>query len=365
MKILKILIFLLLVVFVGYGLIKFSDNKSEEKRSEVKTKSSPSPATTILSPKKTEVKTTKSIFVPYWTDSKNLLKNEKYDRYIYFGVSVNAQGLNKFDPGYQGLSKFVDNGGESNHRLLTVRMLNQEENVNILKNKKSWSKIIDETFVVVKDYNFNGVVLDLEISALPFTDLVNNINEFVELFYSEFRGQDLYFAITLYADTFYRKRPYDVAFLSKNADEIMIMAYDFHKAGGEPGPNFPLSGKDKYDYNYQLLINDLSIVPSDKLSFIFGMYGYDWIVDEKKRPIKPATSLSLLEVNEKFVSNCAGKNCVVLRDPISSETEVNYVDDELRYHIVWFEDQKSVEDKQKFLKKKGIGNFIYWAYGYY
>lgn len=347
---------LLLVFFAFNYLYK---NTGNNKDVLVSTKS---PSATI-SPV-TVSKKTSSIFVPYWADFKTALELNDYDRVIYFGISPTLQGYNEDEIGYSRLGDFTIGAGDK-EKFLTIRMIDTDTNLNILQNKKSWAKIINDSLDIAEEYKFNGIVLDLEISSLPFADTMKDINAFVQDFYTQTKARNLYFAITLYGDTFYRKRTYDVKFLSENSDEVMIMAYDLHKARGEPGPNFPLKGKEKYGYDYEALLNDFFIVSPEKISVIFGMYGYDWIVDEKKRPIKPASSLSFLEIKKKFIDNCEWKNCVVLRDRQSAETEVNYIDEQSLYHIVWFEDPKSTADKKNFLEKKGVKGIIYWAYGYF
>jgi len=102
------------------------------------------------------------------------------------------------------------------------------------------------------------------------------------------------------------------------------------------------------------------------------MYGYDWSVDEKKRPIKPARALTLSELRKNFIEKCEWKDCIVKRDDTSAEMEVNYVEsvksgDEyvMNLHIVWFEDEESVRRKTEYLNSKGIGSIAYWAYGYF
>jgi spore germination protein YaaH len=102
------------------------------------------------------------------------------------------------------------------------------------------------------------------------------------------------------------------------------------------------------------------------------MYGYEWTVDEKKRPIAPAKSLSLNEIRKKYLDSCEWQDCIIKRDELSEETEINFVQSEIQndfaylyYHIVWFEDETSVKKKIDYLKTKGINSFAYWAYTYY
>jgi spore germination protein YaaH len=113
----------------------------------------------------------------------------------------------------------------------------------------------------------------------------------------------------------------------------------------------------------------LTIVPADKLTIVFGMFGYDWITDIKGQTSGTATSISLNEILQKYIYKCDWENCVFKRDPEAAQAKIDYVDSSsasyLIYHTIWFEDQKSVDQKKAFLKQKGIGSVAYWAYGYF
>jgi hypothetical protein len=243
----------------------------------------------------------------------------------------------------------------------------------------------DDFFDEIKNQGFNGVVADLEIAGISSDNLVEKINNLVNELGKRAKEANLKFLLAVYGDTFYRHRPYDIDFFGKISDEIMIMAYDFSKSYGEPNPNFPYSGREKYGYDFIKMINDfLRFVPAEKITVIFGMYGYDWTVDEKKRPISQAKALTLAEIKKKFLSGgdvsgkefeCQLKNCIIRRDPLAKEVEINYTiaadrpDEQgiyrIDYHIVWYEDEESVATKIKFLEEKGIGSITYWAWGYF
>lgn len=319
--------------------------------------------------------TSKSIFVPYWSLDSDSLDISQYDSLIYFGIAPNYEGINKQDAGYNGLPAFAK-ASAGKEKFLTLRMIDDEINIFVLENKVVQKKIIDETLDISKENKFAGVVLDFEIVNYLNPDLTRKINDFVQQFYSEINKNYRKFFITIYGDTFFRKRPYDLSFLAKNSDGIMVMAYDLHKSRGEPGPNFPYDSGAKYQYNFKTMISDfLRFVPEEKMTVIFGMFGYDWLVDEKKRPIRQAEALSLNEIEKKFIEKCEFKNCVIKRDNISKETEINYVvssttpDEEniyrIDYHIVWFEDEESVKIKTEYLQEQGIANISYWAQGYF
>lgn len=309
----------------------------------------------------------KSVFIPYWSTVEDDSDFRNYDRLIYFGVAVGKDGIKTSEPGYIKFEKSLSSLKKQKKPLwLAVRMTNTEENIDILNTTSSWGTIATSLSKFAIDNAISGVVLDLEVSALPSDGLRNRISEFISAIHNEMKAKSIPMAVTLYGDLFYRKRPYDLKAIAQASDEIMIMAYDFHKAGGEPGPNFPYGGKSKYNYDFPTMIRDFTLfVPADKLTVIFGMYGYDWIVDEKKRPIKPATSLTLYQVRDKFLDSCEWEHCIVRRDEEAGESEVNYIDKAFNYHIVWFEDVVSSQRKTNYLLGQGVNSVAYWAWSYY
>ncbi len=350
-------VLLVLLILLG-GLTFFIFTPVEKKQQlpqDTQSKLTSNPSPTFSTVKKT------TIFVPYWSLDKESSAKGEYDRSVYFGVVPNDDGLIRGEPGFQNIAKYNElfPRGE---RLLALRMTDSDLALHILADKTAQEKVISETVKTVLDNHFSGVVLDLELFSLFDQQVPREINSFVSDFSSASKQNKLYFASAIYGDVFYRHRPYDVKAIGQQVDEIMIMAYDFSKSSGEPGPNFPLEGQARYGYDLGAMIRDfLALVQSEKLSVIFGMYGYDWTVDEQKRPIKPAAVLTDSQIRQKYLLGCGDKNCKVSEDKFSSETKIESGDN----HIVWFEDPKSAQVKQKYLQREGIGSFAYWAFGYF
>ena len=331
-------ILILALFYFGYNSL---NNSKLNKTSDKTIKPSPSPVQ-----EKKPIIYRKSIFVPDWSLNGETIIDNGYDRWIYFG-SVNKE------------KQFVE----------------------VLKGKELWytekvTSINELESLKINEFeasNFKGAVLDLEISELPTEQLKLQINDGVYKFFKAAKQKNLKVALALYGDLFYRRRPFDLKILNDYCDEIMIMAYDFHKSYGEPGPNFPYEGREIYGYDFKMMTDDyLQFVPSEKITVIFGMFGYDWLVDENKKPIKAAKAVTLNEVNNNFIKKCVWSNCVVKRDSISTENEINYIYSVIRdsfgymdMHIVWSEDEQSVEMKSEYLKKIGVGSIGYWAYGYF
>lgn len=302
---------------------------SKKQTPEVKTRELPEATPTVLIIEKT-ITDMKSVFVPDWNLSEETVLHNGYDRWIYFG-------------GKEKLPLFIGAFQDKN-LWATVKVDSVEE----LKN------------VDLSDYDgikIRGVVLDLEINGIATDKFTKDINDGVKSVYTNAKAKGLNMAIAMYGDLFYRKRPYDLKALDQYSDEIMVMAYDFHKSYGEPGENYPYS-------DFKKMVDDyLEIIPANKLTVIFGMYGYDWTMKEGK-PLKPAESLSLFEIRSRFLKKrCLEDDCVVKTNENTREKSVSYRGEDGYEHLVYFEDEESVGLKTEYLKEKGIGSTSFWAWG--
>jgi spore germination protein YaaH len=361
----KLVIFCgLLILVLGLELIYLQ--YSEHSNKKIKVIVSPTPV-------KKETPIHKSLFVGSW-DLTQGITYKNYDRLLYFGVDVTEKGINTKDEGYKNIDTFINSSTVSvSKKYLVLKMLDTNINQDVLFDEKIQEKIITATIDLIKEKKFDGLALDLEISGIFKDDITREINTFVQKMYTSVNKYYISFSIILYGDTFYRKRPYDVDMLSRSCDEIIVMAYDFSKPIGEPGPNFPLSKGSHFAYDLKTMIKDYRLfVPKNKLTIIYGMYGYEWIVDEKKRPIARAKALNLKEITKNYVDRCEWQDCVVKRDMNAYENEVNYIESRIidtyaamNMHIIWFEDVESARIKTEYLKSQGIYNVGYWVAGYF
>lgn len=326
---------------------------------------SPLPTTTPPALLKNQ-KETVSLFIPYWEVSDKPIDSTNYSRLIYFGIVPSKNGIDKTGDGYKKLPQFLAQATPGKEKFLSVQMINTPLNSKVLEDTQLGDGIITESLALAKKNGFNGIVLDFEYSALPFPSVTNGINNFTSRFAKKTHEAKLQYYILVYGDVFYRLRPYDIPVLGKQADGIMIMAYDFHKANGDPGADFPLTMRSDEGYDFKNMTTDfLKILPANKLEIVFGMFGYDWVVNEKNQSIAAGSSLSLNEIKQKFLSTCSFLDCTIKRDKLSTEMEITYNDAKHTSHDVWFEDMGSVAQKKAYLQSKGIYNTAFWAYSYF
>lgn len=306
------------------------------------------------------------IFIPYWTFGSDTLETQEFDELLYFGIAADENGVDREDPGFEKLQDFMNVSNPEKKRFLTVRMLDHDSNAEVLRDSGKQSRIIRESLEIADEYGFDGIVLDLETASISFETVVERINAFNASYYKAAKAENKLFYIAVYGDTYYRARPYEIKTLSKTADKILIMSYDFHKARGNPGPNFPLNGKEEYGYDFKTMISDFSKEAGvGKIVLVFGLFGYDWEVDSSGSSTAQGQADSANVIKSNFIDSCTQKSCKWERDIKSGETRVTYIDEEDTHHVIWFEDMESVKAKQQFLKQQGINSYGYWAYSYF
>lgn len=360
----KILVLLIIIILVAifYVALRTFRTKLDRVLSTQPAQTFTQPTPTPTSPAAKEIDRT--LFVPYWSVSDDS-PLPPYHTLVYFGVQGGEKGLDTTDDGYKNLISFVQNAGTS-ETVLTIRMLESTTNFAILKDKAVQDIIIKDSVALAQRYHFKGILLDIELSALPFSSLVDQIDAFNSKFARASHAKGLEYAVTAYGDTFYRVRPFDIKRLAKDVDSMYVMAYDFSKAKGNPGPNFPLSGNSTYGYDYEHMINNFAdSVPLKKLTIVFGMYGYDWAVDDRGIAQAMGEAVALKDIKAKIIDSCKHVECNWERDSISAETKATYKDSDSDTHIVWFEDEQSVKRKEEYLKSHGVGSYAYWAYSYF
>lgn len=352
-----------IIVLFALGLLSIG-RKFEQKT----TNKIVSPYAKINNLKNLQTKPSESVdlFVPYWTITNNKIDSGGYSKLIYLGITANEKGIDRTEPGYKNLSIFLQNTDPKKRKLLGVRLINQDINEKILDDKTFQKKIIADSIQIAKDNNFEGILLDFEYSALKFDQVVNKVTAFNDYFSKESHNGNLFFYITAYGDTFYRARPFDLPSIEKNIDGIYVLAYDFHKANGNPGPNFPLNLRPDEDYDFKIMTQDfISKITPDKIIVTLGLFGYDWTVGEKGASTKKASPISFSQANQNFLQSCKLQNCKVMTDQSSKETEVTYTDANGQNHDSWFESMSSIKVKKQFLSSKKINRTAIWAYSYF
>ncbi len=320
--------------------------------------------------------THRSLFIPYW--SSGISEDDlTYENFYYFGIVPTATGEIENEVGLSNMPRIVESlkSKVNNQKKLALRMLDASVTESILTNIEAQKTLSKQLNSILEKYSFTGIVLDLEVPFTLQAEKKWQITKFVQTICSSLKQDYKTCSLLIYGDFSYRNRPYDLKELGKVTDSILLMAYDFHKAGGEPGPNFPFySGSNlspslrvspsnvDYGYSFKQMVTDaLALVPREKIEVVFGMYGYDWTLNEQGKPLKSAKAVSVNEIKSKVLKSEGLK----VESNGAKEKSIEYVDIEGRNHVIWYEDEESAAVKTKYLLEQGISRVSFWAQSYF
>ncbi len=193
---------------------------------------------------------------------------------------------------------------------------------------------------------YRGLMLDFEgfpVSAQPgFQTLVSEL-------YSDLhaRGMKLHIALPV------RDTDYDYRFLAAHSDAIVLMNYDEHFQGGDPGP---VASQEWFTRNLE---DGLKVLPREKLICAIGSYGYDWTLTGKRR--SGGTEARSISAQEAWLAANESEGEIEF-DPDSLNPHFAYLDGDV-HHDIWFLDGVTALNQMRAAVKLGINTFALWRLG--
>lgn len=143
---------------------------------------------------------------------------------------------------------------------------------------------------------------------------------------------------------------YDYNYLGSLSNNIFIMAYDYHWAGGIPGPIAPLN------WVYNVIDYVLMEIPPEKVIVGLPGYGYDWIIDSNSDRAKGLSYNGILNLLER-------ENSIPEWDQESKTPYFKYKDSEGIEHEVWFENKASLREKIYLIDEFQVKGAALWRLG--
>ncbi|HEY2752559.1 glycosyltransferase, partial [Phenylobacterium sp.] len=131
--------------------------------------------------------------------------------------------------------------------------------------------------------------------------------------------------------------------LQDAADAVVLMAYDQHWGGGEPGPT---AGQDWFE---SALAKRMQTLDPAKTVLALGDYGYDWRLPDAKKPgptDKPCSQPGIILFNEA-TQKAHDAEVQVEMDENSLNPTFGYQDDGGCKHVVWFLDAPTLFNQIK------------------
>ncbi|GAB3277976.1 glycosyl hydrolase family 18 protein [Parasphingorhabdus pacifica] len=208
---------------------------------------------------------------------------------------------------------------------------------------------ISEIVEIVEREDYDGIDVDYE--NLRATDR-EVFTTFITDLAAALHAEDKTLSVALFAKTNesgYDERnvAQDYAAIGKAADQVRLMAYDFHWPTSPPGPVAPIG------WVREVLEYAKSRIPAERIVLGVPFYGYDW-VDGR------GTSVTWLQAFQLATEH----NAETTYDPRTQSPSFRYTDGRGRTHEVWFENAVSSKAKFEAARGAGIRGVYLWMYGY-
>jgi spore germination protein YaaH len=152
---------------------------------------------------------------------------------------------------------------------------------------------------------------------------------------------------------------YDYVGLAAVADALIIMGYDYHWTGSDPGPVAPLtSGALWTSYDVTWSVNDyLKKVAADKVWLAVPLYGYDYpSVDGSVPGSATGSATSITYAKTELYTGAQWD--------VASQTPYFIEDRSDGWHQVWYDDARSLGLKFDLVNQQQLGGIGIWALGY-
>ena len=330
-------------------------------------------------------------YLPYWNlDKIEYLQLDKLTDIAYFGLYLDADGnfVQKeegsdgymiTEPGYnnwknnEDLKQLIENCKKEDVKFaLTIIAHIDESNDAFLNCRECWDTLLRNIQTELDEKGIRDINLNFEHAEgtedgidEKFSELTKYLNEELDKIYGS-----SYVVVSAFGDSATQNRvSSDLENLSRNADGIFIMAYDYHRPTSEEiGPVSPVEGP---GIDVTETIQDfLTVTPPNKIILGVPYYGYNWLVEDDSEYAKR------VEGSEEngFSESQSYENVLATIIEVAPEIKWNeegkspyftYVSPETEHlRTAYYENAESLKYKYDLVNDYNLGGVGIWALGY-
>jgi spore germination protein YaaH len=325
-----------------------------------------------LSAQKTVVKNQDKLktfgFLPTWMIGKTRVYGKELNNLVFSGIEVDETGnliwngqSNKINNEiFLAQKKKISESGGKN--IVGIKLFDDEKLDQLLSNKNASQNLINQIKKVVSENNFDGVNLDFEYQKDPTAILGTNFLDFLDKLKLAKVGV---ISVDVFANTIIRGDEEGLKNLVIETDDLLIMAYDFHR----PGVNFagavaPI-GAEAGDRNITEIVERILNIGLDKKKIImtYPLYGYEWETytqDFGSQIERGWYQMSSWNRTKELIKE---KNLQVKWDELSMTPWVEFEEDN-QIHQIYFENERSLKAKMDLVTQNQLEGYGFWALGY-
>ncbi|MBV8594404.1 MAG: glycosyltransferase, partial [Caulobacteraceae bacterium] len=216
---------------------------------------------------------------------------------------------------------------------------------NLLVNPAARTALVQTLVALAKQRGYAGYVFDLE-NLTP-----RALAQYPALLV-EARAALKPIGREVWLSTPFGDRDWPLKKLQSDVDTLVLMAYDQHWGGGDPGPAAA------QDWFQQTLAQDMAQLDPAHTVVAMGSYGYDWTAPDAKGPGK-AAAVTFYDATQA----AHDAEAEVSLDSDSLNPTYAYQDDDGRKHTVWFLDAATFYNQLKAAELYRPQGYALWRMG--
>jgi len=241
---------------------------------------------------------------------------------------------------------------------IDVTFKSQDANVinAILNHKQTQDSCINYLIEIFdSNYQFDGICIAFE--NIPPSNSASLL-AFMSKLKMVLKASNRTIKIALPAKDYYNN--YDILNLNKVVDEYIVMAYNYHHKGSSEGPVCPLYD-DKRNLHLKGSVTEYLSkgIPYHKLIVALPFYGIVWVKDKKKDKYVFSKHVTYAQVKHQL----ARTKAEIKFDEVSYTYYYEFEEKNKMYRC-YFDNEKSLVKKYKWLIGQHIAGVGIWALGY-
>lgn len=320
-------------------------------------------------------------FLPSWSIAAGSnIYPEYMDQIIYFGLAMDEQGnIIKSDAknnplvewNYLNSEYFKElqaSSKETNTKVtVAVRQFDNAKIYTLITNQTYTDNAATQLANLVDEYNLDGINIDFEYFSPDDEPTLQFYNRFLETVTAKIREKNpsSLISIDVNATVVYNDNAYDMVKIGDVVDQIIIMGYDYHTPSSlYAGPVSPIDMTEDKPSIRKTVQSLEGRVHKDKIILGIPFYGYEWqtVTEEPYSRVIPNTGAT--------ATYARVRELIASRDDVSLDFDKTTLSPRLIYKQnglikqIYYEDERSLLEKIKFVELNGLDGIAIWALGY-
>lgn len=359
----KFLLTLIVIIGIIIAILGFARNTQTVSNTALNSKSAPTGQ--VLAEQKINRKIIG--FTPSWMQPSNV-SFPYLDEIIFSGIDLNENGTltgtNRLSS--SSFTTLRNSIGKNTKVVVSIRNFDSDSLSAFLQDSDAMDQATEETLQLIETYHLDGINIDFEYPTSTDTTIGKNLSIFLKNYSGIIKAHypDAIVSFDIHAIQILDEDMYQLEEIGKYMDEVIIMGYDYRLPGSlRAGPVAPLYGEVNEHSIQELVQVALRKIPNEKLILGIPFYGYDWetVGETHKSTAKSKTgAVASYKRMKEFIAN---NHVSVQWDEIARSPWILYKNGN-EIHQIYFENERSIEEKLSYVVSQNLGGIAIWALGY-